>query len=989
MDTQPIRPEAPEPSPEPSGIHIGASGDVVIGGDVAGRDLIKNYYQIVISPGPAEDDQEPPAPGDPPYKGLQYFDEHDADHFFGRERLTAKIVSRLHQTRFLTIIGASGSGKSSLIRAGVIPALRRGQRLADGSLPPTDSGQWDIRTLTPTAHPLEALAATLARHEESVTAMTALQQDLAAEPRALALAAQRLLARNGKRHLLLFIDQFEELFTLCRQPAERETFINNLLAAVAPEAQQPVTVLVALRADFYAQCSQHAGLREWVSQQQEYIGAMSRDELLSAILQPAALGNWKIQEGLVELMLDEAGGEPGALPLLSHALLETWSRRRGRKLTLSGYQESGGIQGAIAKTAETVFQQRLAPAQRPIARMIFLRLTELGASENSPDTRRRVPFSELITRATDAPTLEAVLNILADARLITTGTLPPGDAKVVEVAHEAIIREWPTLRHWLNENREGLLRQRQLTEDANDWEKLGRDAGALYRGARLRQMLEWADRFPEPSSVLEAEFLQASRENVEREAAEAKRLAQATHRQRVLAAIAAISILVIVVVGVVWGIAALRPPGTMDGIFNVAIAEFAEIGEAGKVVNTSTGGQLLSQWTYEQLQADFDQNAPELNALLWRDNADLQREKNVRLGVVADEVSSGQPTPAALAQRVKADVVVYGVITPRPNGFAELQLKLYVAQPLDRDFGAMTGRYALGTPLVFKRDDPGAEVQETLKRQARGMGQVMLAVTYSRSNQSLETIDALKKAQESLGDSHVIAYLLGQEYLFFAYQERADREQTIELARQAFVKSISLNPAYARAGIGLGSVFFTQAQDTLKVTYSDQFSGSKEDAYRTVLDQIEPAIQNYQRAIAQSGSGAPDDDFLANTARIGLGTSYRIKGEALYWLGDSAGAQQWIAEAVNTLEMATQSLAGVQDYRMRAQAYQGLGTAYEWQAFLNGNAPAMLQQALSAYNQCIEQGDLSPLDTFLKDEIIAKLCVPALNRLTPTPGGGQ
>jgi len=986
MDTQPIRPE----SPEPSGIHIGASGDVVIGGDVAGRDLIKNYYQIVISPGPAEDDQEPPAPGDPPYKGLQYFDERDADHFFGRERLTAKIVSRLHQTRFLTIIGASGSGKSSLIRAGVIPALRRGQRLADGSLPPTDSGQWDIRTLTPTAHPLEALAATLARHEESVTAMTALQRDLAAEPRALALAAQRLLARNGKRHLLLFIDQFEELFTLCRQPAERETFINNLLAAVAPEAQQPVTVLAALRADFYAQCSQHAGLREWVSQQQEYIGAMSRDELLSAILQPAALGDWKIQEGLVELMLDEAGGEPGALPLLSHALLETWSRRRGRKLTLSGYQESGGIQGAIAKTAETVFQQRLAPAQRPIARMIFLRLTELGASENSPDTRRRVPFSELITRATDAPTLEAVLNILADARLITTGTLPPGDAKVVEVAHEAIIREWPTLRHWLNENREGLLRQRQLTEDANDWEKLGRDAGALYRGAQLRQMLEWADRFPEPLSVPETEFLQASRENAEREAAEAKRLAQATHSQRVFAAIAAISVLVLIVAGVVWVIApALRPPGTMDGIFNVAIAEFAEIGEAGKVANTSSDGQLLSQWTYEQLQADFDQNAPELKARLWRDSAGLQREKNVRLGVVADDPSAGSEAPATLARRVRADVVVYGVITPRPNGFAELQIKLYVAQPLDRDFGAMTGRYALGTPLLFKRDDPGAEVQETLKRQARGMGQVMLAVAYSRGNQSQETIDALEKAQESLGDSDVIAYLLGQEYLFFAQRESADREQNIELAGQAFVKSISLNPTYARASIGLGSVFFIQAQDTLTATYSAQFSNSREGAYRTVLDQIEPAIQNYQRAIAQSGSGAPDDDFLATTARIGLGTSYRIKGEALYLLGDSAGAQQWIAEAVNTLETATQSLAGVQDYRMRAQAYQGLGTAYDWQACLNGNAPAMLQQALSAYNQCIEQGDLSPLDTFLKDEIIAKLCVPALNKLTATPGGGQ
>ncbi len=985
MDTQPIRPESPEPSSEPSGVHLGALGDVVIGGDVAGRDIIKNYYQIVISPGPAEDDREPPAPGDPPYKGLQYFDEHDADHFFGRERLTGKIVSRLHQTQFLTVIGASGSGKSSLIRAGVIPALRHGQRLADGSLPPTDSGQWDIRTLTPTAHPLEALAATLAHHEESVTAITALQQDLAAEPRALALAAQRLLARNGKRHLLLFIDQFEELFTLCRQPAERETFINNLLAAVAPEAQQPMTVLAALRADFYAQCSQHAGLREWVSQQQEYIGAMSRDELLSAILQPAALGNWRIQEGLVELMLDEVGGEPGALPLLSHALLETWSRRRGRKLTLSGYQESGGIQGAIAKTAETVFQQRLAPAQRPIARMIFLRLTELGASENSPDTRRRVPFSELITRATDAPTLEAVLNILADARLITTGTLPPGDAKVVEVAHEAIIREWPTLRHWLNENREGLLRQRQLTEGASDWEKLGRDTGALYRGARLRQMLEWADRFSEPLSVLETEFLQASRENAERETAQAKRLAQATQRQRVLAAIAGLSVLVIIVVVVVWGIApALRPSGTMDGIFNVAVAEFAEIGEDGKVVNTSTDGQLLSRWASEELQADFDQNAPELKTLLWHDSAALQREKNVRLGIVADA-----PAAAQLAQRLRAHVVIYGLIAPQSNGFATLQLNLYITSWFDRDSATFIGQYALGTPIVLKHSNPGPEVQEALKKQVRGFAQVMIGLTYSQTNRPLEAISSLEKAQEYLENSEVVAYLLGQEYLFFSQQELADRERNIELARQAFVKSISLNPAYARASIGLGSVFFIQAQDTLAATYSDQFSNSKEDAYRTVLDQIEPAIENYQRAIEQAGSGSPDDNFLANAARLGLGASYRIKGEVLYRLGDNAGAQRWIAEAVTTLETAAQSLVDVPDYRVRAQVYQGLGAVYEWQASLHNNDRAILQQALTAYDNCIEQGDLSPLDTFLRDEIIAKLCMPALNKLSATPGGGQ
>ncbi len=465
-------PSAPSPDPAATGAHISAGRDVHIAGDVAGRDIIRNYYNIVITPGPAEDEHTPPEPGDPPYKGLQYFEESDADRFFGREALTAKLAARLTDASFLAVIGASGSGKSSLVRAGLIPALRRGERLADGALPPADSGQWDIRTFTPGPHPLEALAAVLARDEASVAALTALRQDLAQEPRALSLAAQRLLARNSKRRLLLFVDQFEEVFTLCRQPGEREAFLNHLLTATETSTGA-VSVLLALRADFYAKCAQHAGLRERISRQQEYIGAMSRAELASAILEPARRGGWTIQEGLVELMLDEVGDEPGALPLLSHALHETWRRRRGRKLTLSGYREAGGVQGAIAQTAEAVFQQRLTPAQRPIARMIFLRLTELGATDESPDTRRRVPFSELITRATDTATLEAVLRILTEARLVTAAQ------DEVEVAHEALIREWPTLRDWLNENREGLRRQRQLTEDAHEWEKLGRDPGPL------------------------------------------------------------------------------------------------------------------------------------------------------------------------------------------------------------------------------------------------------------------------------------------------------------------------------------------------------------------------------------------------------------------------------------------------------------------------------------------------------------------------------
>jgi hypothetical protein len=212
---------------------------------------------------------------------------------------------------------------------------------------------------------LDALAASLTRESESVSAATALRADLAQEPQALNLTARRLLAQNGKKRLMLVIDQFEEVFTQCRQEDERKAFIENLLSAVEPGDSQPITILLTLRADFYAQLAVQDQLRELVSQNQEFIGAMSRDELTRAILQPAALANWKVQEGLVEVILGDLGSEPGALPLLSHSLLETWKRRRGRVLTVSGYTASGGVHGAIAQTAEMVSRPTTAATHLP------------------------------------------------------------------------------------------------------------------------------------------------------------------------------------------------------------------------------------------------------------------------------------------------------------------------------------------------------------------------------------------------------------------------------------------------------------------------------------------------------------------------------------------------------------------------------------------------------------------------------------------------
>jgi WD40 repeat protein/DNA-binding SARP family transcriptional activator len=482
----------------------------------------------------------PPAPaaGPPPYKGLQYFDQADADLFFGRELLTAKLVAHLapmRGDRFLAVVGASGSGKSSIARAGLIPALKRGEPLADGTLPPTGCTEWPVRVITPTAHPLETLAVSLTRNAESVTTTTALMDDLAHDPRSLHLHVRRMSSLSlslasgegwGGGHLLL-VDQFEELFTLCRNQAERQAFVDNLMTAV--ETDGPTVVVIALRADFYAHCGQFAPLREALEKRQVYIGPMSAEELRRAVTEPAEQGGWSFESGLVEFLLQEVGDEPGALPLLSHALLETWQRRRGRTLTFSGYSESGGVRGAIARTAERVLQG-LEPEQQAIARNIFLRLTELG--EGTQETRRRVKLAELVPRPEDAPTVEAVLRTLADARLITTSE----DA--VEVAHEALIREWPTLRGWLEEDREGLRIHRHLTETAQEWEHLNREPGELYRGARLAMASEWAAEHADELNPLEREFLEASQELARCEEAEreAQRQRELEAAQRVAAA---------------------------------------------------------------------------------------------------------------------------------------------------------------------------------------------------------------------------------------------------------------------------------------------------------------------------------------------------------------------------------------------------------------------------------------------------------------------
>ena len=455
--------------------------------------------------------EDAPASGLPPYKGLRYFDESDAELFFGREELTERLVGRVAERaesgrRFLAVVGASGSGKSSVVSAGLVPALR--WRLS--------SSAWPVIVVTPTAHPLESLAAGLQGETGTGISIRRLVDELAGQPECLGQAMEEIAAPIGAGHSLLVIDQFEELFTLCRSDQEQEAFVENVTTA-ACHPETTAVVVIVLRADFYAHCARFQPLRELLARHQEYIGAMTREELRCAIEEPARRGHWELEPGLVDLLLHDVGAEsghapePGALPLLSHALLATWERRRGRMMTLSGYTASGGVGGAIAETAESVFYDQLDRHQRQIARQMFLRLTELGGGDDQADTRRRASIDELASRPEEREAVHQVLSALADARLVIT------DRNAAEVAHEALIREWPTLRGWLEEDREGLRLHRRLTDAAHDWQTLQRDSGGLYRGARLAQALEWAASQPDSLNTLEQEFLAASQALAERE----------------------------------------------------------------------------------------------------------------------------------------------------------------------------------------------------------------------------------------------------------------------------------------------------------------------------------------------------------------------------------------------------------------------------------------------------------------------------------------
>jgi WD40 repeat protein/serine/threonine protein kinase len=480
------------------------------------RSVIPGSATVVVTPQPSVRSASPTqvldlSDADNPYQGLRPFTETDTASFFGRTALVQQLLTRLSESddlaRFLAVIGPSGSGKSSVVRAGLIPALRA------GGLPGSDT--WYIVDMLPGANPLNELTHALLRVAPAGVEADDLLPLLQADRRGLLRATRRVLPLDPTSELVLLIDQFEEVFTLVSDEVARAHLLEMLVVAALDERSR-VRILVTLRADFVDHPLHYVDFGELLAQRNVTVLPLTPDEVEQAIRGPARRAGLLLEDGLEAALIAATVGQPGALPLLQHTLSELFMRRRVRTLTVAAYHELGGVSGALAQSADAMYAG-LDHRERQAARHLALHLVALN--DGAEDTRRRVRQRDL-----DIPGIATVINRFAAARLITLDHDPLTREGTVEVAHEALIRQWPLLRAWLDESREALRIQRQLALAAEEWLAAQRDPSYLAAGTRLEQFALLNQHEFIALSATERRYLEASFvANAQQHAAEVER----------------------------------------------------------------------------------------------------------------------------------------------------------------------------------------------------------------------------------------------------------------------------------------------------------------------------------------------------------------------------------------------------------------------------------------------------------------------------------
>lgn len=513
-----------DPSPQTQSLHA---------------DLLRSTASFEAAPAEDVESAEPEqrraaAPDRAPYRGLLAFRPEDADLFFGRDAEVQEVIDRLARDRAVAVTGSSGSGKSSLVRGGLLPAL------AAGALPESDT--WAVAVVSPGVDPLKALVAKLAD-------MGDVGDDpvgrLLVHDDALAGLARSVLRSRGAAttaRLLVVVDQAEELFTVCQDDARRKRFVAALLEAT--RGRDPlVRVALTLRADFLPQATAVPELAALLSTSHYVLVPLDGVGYEAAIVGPARTVGVELEAGLVGRILADVAGEPGALPLMEHALLEVWDRREDGHLTLAAYDEIGGVAGALANRAEEVYGG-LDGDQQAVVRRVLLRAVHPG--DGTGDTRRSVSLAELRRDAAGAEVVDVVVGRLVEARLLTTAVDPTGEP-VVEVAHEALIVGWPRLAAWIADTREDLLAHERLAEATTEWEANDRAEGFLLRGGRLVQHETWTPTTTLHLAPAEQELLTASRRRADEQEQSRRR------RQRLTTmTVGAAAVVALVLAGFAW-----------------------------------------------------------------------------------------------------------------------------------------------------------------------------------------------------------------------------------------------------------------------------------------------------------------------------------------------------------------------------------------------------------------------------------------------------
>ena len=531
---------------------------------------------------------------DSPYRGLSTFEERDAAFFFGRDAAATRVLARLSGqidgTGLLVVSGVSGAGKSSLLRAGVLPRLR-----GVGLVSARSAASWPCLLFTPARAPLEELAVQVARLAGADAA--AVLRGLHVDPAGFAVTARQAAlaqlgapagdAEDSTRHpwrLLLVVDQFEQLFTRCPDEEERRAFITALHAAATvrhgPDHEPAALVVLGVRADFEARCAEYPQLAGAV-QDRYLVTAMTDRQLRLAITEPAKKAGSSVDDDLTDELLREVrvrhpvASSVGVLPLLSHALDQAWRSRIGDALTLADYERTGGIEGAVADSAQRAYD-RLTPAQQATARQVFTRLTSCSDGVDTADRAARAELTEG-KNAAGVRDVEAVLEAFAAERLLVLA------AGTVEISHEILLTAWPLLRDvWLAETHADRIVRTRLDSVAADWGRHSRDSSYLYSGSLLVTAGETAARIEHdparhpPLSRTERDFLQAS------ERAQHRR----TRRREALVAVLAVMVIGLASAAVV----AFRAQRSAVHQLNIAVSnqlaiQSQELGDTNPVIS--------------------------------------------------------------------------------------------------------------------------------------------------------------------------------------------------------------------------------------------------------------------------------------------------------------------------------------------------------------------------------------------------------------------